>query len=236
MSPNNKKNKLPKLTLPVHNITLPISKEKLEIQPFVIKNEKSLLTSIDPEDKKGAVKLFKSLIDECVISEVFEVNTLNIVDFYYLILNIRMKSNGEMIDGQLQCEHCFKQTEFEINLENSILIKNPENLSCTIKMNDQLSLKLVPANIKSLFDEEEIVVQDLVAGSVDTVVIDGKIYKDFTPDELIENIFCIFTKMDYEKISKEMESLARLYISFDYDCVNCGENNNYETDDISNFK
>jgi len=228
--------KLPKLSLPVHVITLPITKQKIEIRPYVIKEEKSLLTSIDPKKKDEAVKLFEMLISECVITKDFDVTSLNIVDFYYLVLQIRMKSTGEMIDGQLECEHCKKKTEFEINLEESILIKNEETISKTIKINDQLSIRLIPAGVDSLFKKSEVSIIDLVAGSIDIVIIDKKIYKDFSIEELKENIFSIFTKMDYDKISDGMESIARLYISFNYLCIHCGKKNSYETDDISKFK
>lgn len=228
---------LPKLSLPVHVIELPITKEKIDIQPYVIKNEKSLLTSLDENDKAGAMKIFKMLIDECVLTEDFDVTKLNIVDFYYLILNIRMKSNGEIIDGLLPCDHCHKKTEFEINLEDSIVIKNKDNIKTTVKINDELTLRLIPSNIECLFAEGELNVVDLVASSIDTVIINKKIYNNtsFTKDELIENIFCIFTKKDYDSISKAMENLARLYISFKYSCVNCGGISDFETDDVSNF-
>ncbi len=224
---------LPKLNLPIHICELPVSKQKLEIHPFVIKQEKSLLTSIDTKKKQDTIQVFKRLIQDCVITEKFNITELNIVDFYYLILFIRIKSTGEMIDGSLECSECKKKTEFEINLEDSIIIKNEDKRNIIVKINDNLSLRLIPAKIDSIFENDKVSIIDIVAGSIDTVIIDDKVFKDFTSKELIENILNIFTKMDFEKISKGMEQLTRLIIKFNFKCIHCGSLNVHETEDIT---
>lgn len=224
---------LPKLSAPIHTIELPVTKQIIDFQPFLVKQEKSMLTSIDPKKKDEAVKIFKKLLQDCVITEDFDIASLNIVDFYYLVLYIRMKSSGEMIDGQLPCKECKKKTTFEINLEESIEIINKDVLYKTVKVNERVSLKLIPTNVNSLFIKKEVELVDLVAGSVDKVIIDTTIYKDFTQEELIENVFSTFTKINYDKISNGLEQLVRLIVKFDYICIHCGHKNNHKTDDIT---
>jgi hypothetical protein len=50
---------LPQLELPVHIIELPVSKQKVKITPFVVKQEKSLLTSIT-ENAQDNLEIFKN--------------------------------------------------------------------------------------------------------------------------------------------------------------------------------
>ena len=227
---------LPKLELPIHFIELPVSKREIEIRPFVVKQEKSLITSLDPTKREEAIKVFEMLIKDCVITEDFNIKDLNIVDFFYLILQIRMKSTGETVEGQLKCEKCEKLTDFDINLEDSILIKNADTVENIIKINDKLSVRIIPSNIKIMFTKEDVDIIDVVASSIDTIIYKKKIYNYFTQKELKENILNFLTKKDYDIISKGMEKVARLYISFDYDCFHCGHINKYETDDVANFQ
>ncbi len=226
---------LPKLDKPIHIIILPVSGQKIEIQPFVIKQEKSLLTSIDKKKKDELILIFEKLINDCVITENFDVKSLNMTDFFYLVLNIRMKSTGENINGTLICSECKKNTEFDINLEESISIENPECLSIIVKVNNGLSLKIIPTNINTLFNKEDIDIIDIVSSSIDSVIYKKEIYTEFSQEELKNNILDVLTKMDFDKISEGMSSLAKMIIKFDFVCINCKHKNNYLTDDITVF-
>jgi len=170
------------------------------------------------------------------MTEEFDIKTLNIVDFFYLILFIRLKSTGEITEGTLECSKCKKQTEFEFNLEEAIKIKNKEEVSKTVHVNKELSLRLIPSNIRTLIAKKDLDVIDIVSSSIDAVIYNKKIFKDFSEEELQENILNVLTKKDFDIISKGLEKLAKLYIAFDYICIHCGEINKYETDDILNFQ
>jgi len=226
---------LPKLELPIHIIELPVSEKKIEIRPYVVKQEKSLLTSIDPDKPGEAVRVFKRLLEDCIVTKDFDISTLNIVDFYYIVLHIRMKSTGEVTEGMLECSECKKKTEFSTNLEDAIVVKNKKVLNKLAKINEDLSVRVVPSKIDALLESDSINVLDLIACSIDMVVIKKEIYKDFEKQELIDNILGSFTKMDYEIVSKGMEELINISIKFEYKCLHCGHINIYETYDITSI-
>jgi hypothetical protein len=226
---------LPVLELPIHIIELPVSKKQIQYKPFVIKEEKSLLTSINTDNQEDIVKLFEILVKNCVVGDDIDIDKLNIVDFFYLIIHIRMKSTSEVLDGKLECEHCKKQTEFEVNLEESLVIHNPENTSATIEINDKLGIEVAPPRIEGFFQQEEATIMDVIANSINTIIYDNKVYNDFTMEELHTSILHNLTKKDFDKIAEGINTLAKLTTEFKYVCMNCAKTGEYKTDNIVNF-
>ena len=226
---------LPSLVLPIHTIELPISKRKIQIKPFLIKEEGSFLTAINTDNNDDLLKIFTILVDTCVLTEGFKKEDICINDFFFLIMNIRMKSTGELIDGTVQCKHCGKQTDFSANIEDAMKIINIDAGEQMVKISDLISMKLKTPSIDSLTasDKGSLSTLYIVAHSIDTVIFDEKIYNEFTVDELIEKILGNMTKQDFVKISDGMEKMPRLVIEFNFMCMNCGKENEYKTDDIS---
>jgi hypothetical protein len=226
---------LPILELPIHIITLPISKQKVEFRPFVIKEEKSFLTSINTDKKEDILRMFNILIENSIVSKDFDIKKLNIIDFFYLILNIRMKSTGEDISGQLHCHHCNKKTDFTANLEESMLIENQENVKILIKVNENLSLSVGPPRINVLFETEDSNVIDILASSILTVIYDEKVYTDFSIEEVKNNILQNLPKVSLEGISEKMEGLAKMKLKIKFICNNCTKESEFVTDNIMDF-
>lgn len=228
---------LPKLELPIHIIELPISKKKLQIRPFVIKEEGSILTTLESNNDTEVFTIFKHLISSCVIEEIdFD---LDINDFFYLLLQIRMKSNGEVVEGSQQCAYCKKQTQFAINLENSIELKNHEIVENVVEVYKGLSVKVknpcVSAVVNMGTTDAFNSSLDVVASSIDTVIFEDKVYTDFTVLELKENILSNLTQSQFQKIINGIENLAKVVIKSEFICNNCGEVNEEEISDLANF-
>ena len=226
---------LPILQLPIHVLELPVSKIKLQYNPFVIKEEKSFLTSINTDNQEDVINLFEVLVKNCVIDATFDVKKLNVVDFFYLIIHIRMKSTSELLEGKLDCSHCKRPTEFQVNLEESLIIHNPENVSVTTKVNDVLSVELVPPRIEAFFSQDKATIVDIIANSIKTVIHNSKVYDDFNIEELRSNILDNLVKKEYDIISEGMAKLAKLTTEFKFMCMNCAKENEYKTDNIVNF-
>jgi hypothetical protein len=224
---------LPVLQLPVHVLELPISKRKIKYRPFVLKEEKSLLTSINTENKEDVLKMFNLLVENCILEDGFEVRALNLVDFFYLLLHIRMKSTGENIDGNQQCAKCKKTTEFSVNLEDSIVIENSDCVEALVQVNEKLAVKIVPPKMTALFDSEDHTPIDILASGIETVIYEEEVHTGFTTEQLITNILSNIPKLELDKISDGMENLATMSIKFNYVCNACAHVNEYKTQNIS---
>ncbi len=226
---------LPILQVPIHSITLPVSKKIIEIKPFVIKEEKSLLTSINTENKEEILKIFNILIENCVVTKDFNIKELNMVDFFYLILSIRMKSTGEEIEGSLKCKYCKKNTLFAVNLEESLKFENINKEIETVSVNDKLVVQMILPNINLLFENDKLEVIDLICSSIKSIVYEEIVYNDFTIKEFKENILFNLTNQEIKKISDGLERLPKIKIAFKFICTNCGKENEFETEEIIDF-
>lgn len=226
---------LPKLELPIHKIVLPISKQKIDFRPFVMREEKSFLTSINTENKEDIVELFKTLVNACVLTETFKIEQLNVVDLFYLILQIRMKSTGETIEGKLKCSECGKDSDFSINLEEALKIQNQEHIDYLVTINKDLSLQLVPPKIEMMLSLKDMTKFQIIGSSIKSVLFKNIVYTDFDQAELEENILSNLTQKDFDVIGSGMEQLARIVIDFDFTCTRCAKPQHYFSDDIIGF-
>ena len=61
---------LPQVVLPTYELVIPSSGKKLKYRPFVVKEEKLLLLSLESQDAKEIEKSVKALLKGCIQSRV----------------------------------------------------------------------------------------------------------------------------------------------------------------------
>ncbi len=71
---------LPKIDVPLYEITLPLLKKKVKFRPFLVKEEKALLLAQQSEDPKVMINTLKSIIQNCIVDDV-DVDKLAIFDY-----------------------------------------------------------------------------------------------------------------------------------------------------------
>ena len=67
---------LPKINTVLYDLELPSSGKKIEYRPFLVKEEKILLTALEGGEEKDMAKAIKQIITQCVLTENFKVNSL----------------------------------------------------------------------------------------------------------------------------------------------------------------
>ena len=116
---------LPKLNVPVYEAILPSTESVIKYRPFLVKEEKILLTALEDETGESLPKAVKQIINNCVQGKL-DVERLPTFDIEYLFLRLRAKSVGEKVTIGLKpypCPEndeddiCKNSTEVEINLE-----------------------------------------------------------------------------------------------------------------------
>ena len=141
---------LPKLTTPVYETILPSTEKVIKYRPFLVKEEKILLTAMEDGDEKTIANAINEIIKNCVKGNI-KVAELPTFDIEYLFLRLRAKSVGETSTIALKpypCsenngELCNNVTEVEINLEEVKVEKNKELNQNLSKLLRWQSIKLV---------------------------------------------------------------------------------------------
>ena len=87
---------LPKLNVPVYEAILPSTETVIKYRPFLVKEEKILLTAMESDDEKSISDAVKQIINNCV-QGTLDVEHLPTFDIEYLFLRLRAKSVGEEV-------------------------------------------------------------------------------------------------------------------------------------------
>ena len=138
---------LPKLVTPIYDVVLPSKKEVIKVRPFLMKEEKVLLTAAAGGEKKDMIDAVRQMISGCVLSDKIVAEDLPLFDIEYLFLKIRAKSVGETVsltyghtDGiNSKGEECNQTTEITINLEKVEVI-NDENHNPKIQLTPNIGM------------------------------------------------------------------------------------------------
>ena len=68
---------LPKISVPEYTTTLPSTEEEIRYRPFLVKQEKVLLTAQESDDAKDQILAVAKVLSECITTEDIIVGNLN---------------------------------------------------------------------------------------------------------------------------------------------------------------
>ena len=76
---------LPKIDLPISEIILPSSGEKVKYRPFSVAEEKVLLVAQESGEAEQEVLAMKQIINNCLVD--YDVEDLALFDFEYVVVH-----------------------------------------------------------------------------------------------------------------------------------------------------
>ena len=110
---------------------LPGSKEIIKFKPLTTGQIKKLLTYENETNYVVQEQALDGLVSSSVLSDGFDIGELYIYDRLFLLLEIRKKTKGEILEFQLNCDKCNSQSLQRVNLDQLEIIE-PENLDDVI--------------------------------------------------------------------------------------------------------
>jgi len=120
---------------------LPGSKETVQFKPVTTGQIKKLLTYENETNYVIQEQALDDLITSSIISEGFELDEQYIYDRMFLLIEIRKKTKGEIIEFQLTCPECKSQSINRVNLDE-LEIKELEDNSNQIVELGQIKVHL----------------------------------------------------------------------------------------------
>lgn len=242
---------LPKIDVPLYEITLPLMKKKVKFRPFLVKEEKILLMAAEADDEKAVVLAIKQIITNCLVTKI-DVDDLPILDFEYLFLHLRARSVGETIDLQYKCNNDISEGEESrkcnhvVKLSFNALEVEPElneKESNKIELTPKLGLVLkypTFGSVDELIENQKISATELIiktiVTSIDYIYDDENIYyaKDTTNEELLDFIDSL-SREQFSQIQKFFENIPKLKKKLDFKCGKCGYSDTIEVEGIQSF-
>jgi hypothetical protein len=112
---------LPKVEAARHNITLPVSGKKLSFRPYLVREQKILLQAFELNDVDQYENAIYDIIN-AVSSE--KVDELPLADFEFLMLNVRAKSSGELLELRYKCKNIIDKKKIDPKTKDIIKDEN----------------------------------------------------------------------------------------------------------------
>jgi len=239
---------LPKLDVVTYETYIPSTKEHITIRPFLVKEEKILLTALAGEDAEEIARATKQIVNNCIVTEGVDVERLELYDLEFLILQLRIRSIGEtakirfMPRQGAECEECKQYREVEINLTEAAVEENPEHQkkieitekvglimrSPTIKMMGKMEQAKSSTNIQDMFKIIWMCVETVYDG--DTLTSS----KDVSQKDGIEFLESLNTEQ-FGKIEKFFTTLPKLKQTVHIKCKTCEFEQDFVLAGLENF-
>jgi hypothetical protein len=226
---------LPKLETPIYELTLPSTGEKISFRPFLVKEYKILLTSLDAENTE-INRVVSELVDACTFNKL-KIDTLANFDIEYIFLNMRAKSIGEITNLLLNCNNCDNQISIDLNLTEATVEKSEGHVS-KINLTEDIIVEMrypkfdEMINIYQNFKSDKIV--EMLSDCIKTVYTEDKIYDDYTKEEMLEFVNS-FSKSQFELIENFFLTMPKLVQHIEQDCDKCGAHNTMTLEGLQNF-
>jgi len=226
---------LPKLQTPTYELILPSTGDKIKFRPFLVKEYKILLTTLDSENEE-INRVVTELVDACTFNKL-KIDTLANFDIEYIFLNIRAKSIGEITNLLLNCNNCDNQISFDLNLTKAQVEKSPEH-SSKINLTDKIIIEMRYPKFDEMIDiyqnfkSDRIV--ELLSKCIKAVYTEDTVYEEYTKEELLEFVNS-FSKNQFEMIENFFLTMPKLVQNIEQDCSECGAHNELKLEGLQNF-
>jgi len=224
---------LPKLNVPVYEAILPSTEKVIKYRPFLVKEEKILLTALEADETKALSSAVRQIVNNCVQGEL-DVDKLPTFDIEYLFLRLRAKSVGEKVTIGLKPYGCPKNegklcentTEVEINLEE-VKVNKGKASSSKIMLDDKIGIKMKYPDIDTINlsgTTSEAAGMDVIRGCVDMIFTGEDTHErdSFTDEELDEFIDSL-NSQQFKLVKDFFDNMPILKHTVKYKCNTCGE-------------
>jgi hypothetical protein len=248
---------LPKIDVPIYELTLPSNGKVIKIRPYLVKEDMILLMAAESKEPKDILLATKQVVTNCVLEDKFDVDTLSMVDFDYIFVNLRARSVGQDLKVQLTCKNKFPfmqgetpievecNTDFEISydLENVQVFRPEPSKNKRIMLSGSTGVEMkFPtfalldrlAGIEDVLERElQIIIAcvDKVFDRDSVVSVDDSVSTIAEMRHWIENL----TTQQFQKIKEFIENLPYLKLEFSGKCPHCDYLHKFEERKILDF-
>lgn len=203
-----------KSEIPQYSLTLPISGEKINYRPYLVKEEKILLLAMEQKREHDILMGIKNLIEACC--DNLDAGNIPIVDLEYVFLNLRAKSVGETVEPVIVCPITGKNVNLKFDLTEIQPVNINKNLKISITDTVGVTLKYPTLNILMNKEKKENSTEmeelfDLILLCIDEIWTQDEIHKtsDVAKEEITEFIDSM-TVDQFDNILEFFKNLPKL--------------------------
>ena len=235
---------LPMNIAPRYEMVLPSTGQTIHYKPFLVKQQKALMTAMQSEDARVMIGTLKQIIGECVeeAGKDFKVDDLATFDVEYIFAQLRGKSIGEDIAIIAKCDTCDdEKASVKITLNtNDLQIKRPEDHTNEINLWGELILymkypSMEIADQMGTGTEGDQMIR-IIKQCMDKIVDGDDVYNmNETSPEDIDRFIDNLTADQFQKIAKFFETMPKMSKEIDYKCPVCQKEQHRVLEGLQSF-
>lgn len=229
---------LPKVQKPLFELFVPSMNKSVKARPFVVREEKILLTAQQSGNEKDIILAIKQVLTNCIADE-FDVDDLATFDLEFMFLKLRARSVNNLIEVSYRDNEDNKVYDFSIDLDE-VDLKMNEKVSNIIKVDDNVGIKMKYPSVTILDNVPETedagdVVEYLIKSCIDQIFDEENVYPvgDHTDEELNEFLDSLDIET-FNKIREFFDNLPQMYHKLEYTNAN-GNVRTIELTTLSDF-
>lgn len=229
---------LPKIDVPLYELNLVSTGEKIQYRPFLVREKKILMVASEANDPNAAYLAIKQIVNNCTFEKI-DVENMALFDLQYLFMKIRSKSIGETAQFKFVCPKCSSDIVNSINFDE-IKIKTDPQHNKKIMITDKIGIMMRYPNmqIERIMNDtkREDMDMKIIVNCIDYVFDADNIYyaKDTDPKEL-ENLVESLTEQKFKMIENFFKTFPKLEHNIDYVCKKCGHTDSHIVRDMYGF-
>jgi hypothetical protein len=212
---------LPKLNYPIFELTLPSNKQTIRYRPFLVKEEKILLTAQASGEPGDVILSIRQVINNCIITEGIDVEELTTFDLEYLFIKIRAKSVNNIITLAYKDLEDDLRYEVEVDLDKIEIVEDPAHNNI-LDIGNGLTLKMrypktdLAASLKAINGELDIFFE-VLKKSIEEISDETTVYKtaDYSPEELDEFVQSLNVDA-FQKIQQFFSTMPKIFYEIKY--------------------
>lgn len=180
---------LPKIDLPIFELTLPSTLKKVKYRPFTVKEEKILLIAQESNDAEQEILGAKQIVNNCLID--VDVSDLPMFDLEYVMLVLRARSVDNKIEFTVRDPETEEKVDLELDIDAVKLVRDDSHTN-KIKVNDDYYLFLKYPTIDEFVVISKLSANDPLANyfvmisCLDNLASEDEVhyFKDYSPEEI----------------------------------------------------
>jgi len=222
-----------------YSLTIPSSGKTVTFRPFLVKEQKILLTAMESQDESMILQAVVDTLKSCVFDELTE-KELATFDVEYMFTQIRSKSVGESTTIVLKCLKCEEDNKIDVNLSE---IEVKFELENKIKINDQFTIEMRYPNYQDVImlskletDKTTEQVMELITLCLDKIYTEEEIIniQDEPREEIVKFIESLNTEQ-FDGMVNFVMNLPALKKDIDFKCKSCGKKNKTTAEGLQSF-
>ena len=236
---------LPKLNVPVYDTVLPSTEKVIKYRPFLVKEEKILLTALEAGETEALSTAVRQIVNNCVQGEL-NVDDLPTFDIEYLFLRLRAKSVGEQVTVGLKPWGCPKNegklcensTSVDINLEE-VKVDKEKATSPKIMLDNKIGIKMKYPDINAINItgiSTEAAGMDIIKDCVEMIYTEEDMWERNTiTDEELDEFIDSLNSQQFKLIRDFFDNMPVLKHTVKYKCETCGEEKETTLQGLNSF-